>query len=389
VACAAGVSGATLYFLQPRVSSGFRPATNEWFALLTPAEARTVWGVPLIVAVFSLGGTLYIGLMGRRLSTERREWWGRLGGLLLISCGAWPLMFLIALGSSQFVKHCEQWIHSLNLAVLATTAFGVIASNRAGTADKEPGHIMTFVVTVTPYVFIGGSLVAMAWLIDRLCDSPLDLGNPWHPLIASAASFLVALALSWRFDINEFSMHNFYRNRLARCYQGASDPQRQAHPFTGFAESYQKVRLDQLQTLTRDAREEAADPLDATGESIEGPTFIGPYHIVNTALNLVSGKKLAWQKRKAASFIFSPLFCGFDASQSGAELDEEKDAPEPAGFRPTGSYAGNVKLGAAVAISGAAASPNMGYHSSAPLAFLMTIFNVRLGSWLGNPRREA
>jgi hypothetical protein len=27
----------------------------------------------------------------------------------------------------------------------------------------------------------------------------------------------------------------------------------------------------------------------------------------------------------------------------------------------------------------------MGYHSSAPLAFLMTVFNVRLGWWLGNP----
>jgi hypothetical protein len=28
----------------------------------------------------------------------------------------------------------------------------------------------------------------------------------------------------------------------------------------------------------------------------------------------------------------------------------------------------------------------MGYHSSTPVAFLMTVFNVRLGQWLGNPR---
>jgi hypothetical protein len=42
-----------------------------------------------------------------------------------------------------------------------------------------------------------------------------------------------------------------------------------------------------------------------------------------------------------------------------------------------------------MAISGAAASPNMGYHSSAPLAFLMTVFNVRLGWWLGNPRHKS
>lgn len=46
-------------------------------------------------------------------------------------------------------------------------------------------------------------------------------------------------------------------------------------------------------------------------------------------------------------------------------------------------------LATAMAISGAAASPNMGYHSSPPLAFLMTVFNVRLGWWLGNPRHRS
>ena len=39
----------------------------------------------------------------------------------------------------------------------------------------------------------------------------------------------------------------------------------------------------------------------------------------------------------------------------------------------------------AMAISGAAASPNMGYHSSPIVTFLMTLFNARLGWWLGNP----
>ena len=42
----------------------------------------------------------------------------------------------------------------------------------------------------------------------------------------------------------------------------------------------------------------------------------------------------------------------------------------------------------AMAVSGAAASPNMGFHSSPPLAFLMTLFNVRLGRWFANPTRR-
>jgi hypothetical protein len=45
-------------------------------------------------------------------------------------------------------------------------------------------------------------------------------------------------------------------------------------------------------------------------------------------------------------------------------------------------------VGAAVSISGAAASPNMGYHSVPSLAFLMAFFNVRLGYWAGNPRNK-
>ena len=46
-----------------------------------------------------------------------------------------------------------------------------------------------------------------------------------------------------------------------------------------------------------------------------------------------------------------------------------------------------VALGTAMGISGAAANPNMGYHSSAQTAFLLTLFNVRLGWWLGNPTK--
>ena len=36
-------------------------------------------------------------------------------------------------------------------------------------------------------------------------------------------------------------------------------------------------------------------------------------------------------------------------------------------------------------MSGAAASPNMGYHTSPVIAFLLTLFNVRLGWWFPNP----
>ena len=55
------------------------------------------------------------------------------------------------------------------------------------------------------------------------------------------------------------------------------------------------------------------------------------------------------------------------------------------GFVQTMTYAypnPGIHLDTAVAISGAAVSPNMGYHSNPATAFLMTVFGVRLGWWL-------
>jgi hypothetical protein len=124
---------------------------------------------------------------------------------------------------------------------------------------------------------------------------------------------------------------------------------------------------------------------------------------VNVALNLVHGAELAWQDRKAESFTISPLHAGncrlgyrrTSPSKEQRELEVALAGPAGAGLwqwrkrRYSPRYYGGecgVSLGTAMAISGAAASPNMGYHSSATVTFLMTLFNARLGWWLGNPR---
>jgi hypothetical protein len=101
------------------------------------------------------------------------------------------------------------------------------------------------------------------------------------------------------------------------------------------------------------------------------------FHVVNITLNVVKTARLAWQQRKAESFTVSPL-------HSGAAYK---------GYRPSNDYGGKeptpgISLGTAMAISGAAASPNMGYNSSPSITLLLALFNVRLGWWLGNPGEE-
>jgi hypothetical protein len=97
-------------------------------------------------------------------------------------------------------------------------------------------------------------------------------------------------------------------------------------------------------------------------------------HVINTTLNLVGGDKLAWQQRKAEPFSISPLHSGCFRL----------------GYRRSRDYGGRdfggITIGTAAATSGAAASSNMGYYTTSPvISLLLTLFNVRLGWWLGNP----
>ena len=224
---------------------------------------------------------------------------------------------------------------------------------------------------------------------------PLYIAAHWHilevvtnswlfPLCALA--FLACLLMAWRVDLNEFSMNLFYRNRLVRCYLGATHDDRVPSPFTGFDCG------DDL--FLKDLRSEKY--------------YSGPFPIFNGTLNLVSTRDLAWQERKAESFPMTPLRCGYDTwfervnlsrdfptgdeGEASRRDDREaaKDLDEFA-YRRTERYAyndGGFHVGTAVGISGAALSPNMGFHSVPSLAMLMTFFNVRLGFWAGNPRNE-
>lgn len=114
-----------------------------------------------------------------------------------------------------------------------------------------------------------------------------------------------------------------------------------------------------------------------------------PLHVVNMALNLVRGTNLAWQDRKAESFTASPLHCGSCQIPDFEDDEDGQRRPVYGSYRRSRDYGGRdtkgISLGTAVAISGAAVSPNMGYYSSPLVTFLMTLFNVRLGWWLGNP----
>ena len=336
-------------------------------------ELALVIGPPLALIGPMITMLALVGLLGRSFSDARREWLSRFAAWV----GLYGLIWIAFVGFSLFghtvITLLGPYMKTKIVALLGwagTTLAGLLAgkSSRTTGATPEKGsksNSSELVATIAPYVFIAGLLLIISWLADVLFAKSQSYGDLFGILVF-VVPLVICVAFAWRVDINEFSMHAFYRNRLTRCYLGASNFSRRPNPFTGFDDKDADVAMSEL---------------------IPHNGYYGPYPLFCTALNLTRGQDLAWQERKAASFVFSPLYCGYDVGWTAA-----KHAKHPMrfnGFVETENYAypsPGIHINTAAAISGAAVSPNMGFHSNPATAFLMTIFNVRLGWWLANPR---
>jgi hypothetical protein len=340
-------------------------------------EILTV-SAPAFLTLLSIAVFLYMGLLGRHFPDDRREWMARLSGLLALCCIGW----VAVCGTATYGPGFVDWLGSktagylgkggISVAWILTTVAGAF-SGRAAAKDggaSVAGIPASLVAKVAPPLFVGGLLLLLSKALSSFAPQ-----QGWGAFGMSAGCGLLALFLSSRVDINEFSLHLFYRNRLVRCYLGGAragrEPGRMPDPFTGF-----------------DSRDDF--PVSALAPS---KGYSGPYPIFNTTLNLAHGDELAWQERKGEAFVFTPKFSGFDVTHGRATHPRKAGQPKLSygGYRPTHDYAypgsDGISVGTAVAISGAAGSPNQGRQTSASTAFLMTVLDVRLGWWLGNPRR--
>jgi hypothetical protein len=237
---------------------------------------------------------------------------------------------------------------------------------------------------------------------------------PYQAWVAFVGFLALFVLFGLRVDVNRFSLHNLYKLRLIRCYLGASHDDREPNPFTGF-DDRDDIALADLAIVNVDG---TARPTRPEGEVAgESPYHIHrPYHLINAACNLTAGRELAWQERQAANFVLSPLYCGHglvesDAAQTTgvawrpvggprpppATATPPTPQPLPEGYVHTSLFGGTphtdgtidedqqMTLGIAMATSGAAVSPASGRLTQPSLAFLLTLFNARLGRWSPNP----
>ena len=159
--------------------------------------------------------------------------------------------------------------------------------------------------------------------------------------IAAAALFLFWPILS----VNSNSLHQLYRDRLGSAF-----------------------------LITRRVKGAATDEIDYadTFKLSAINTKYAPYHLINTALNVPGSTFANRRGRNADFFVFSRLYIGSEAT--GYVDTESAEA-----------IVDGLNIGTAMAISGAAAAPNMGMASIRPLSPTIALLNVRLGRWIRHP----
>jgi len=352
----------------------------EWFAY--------VFGPSFVLLALTLGVVVMIGMLGRASPDWRREWWTRFGswtgiygaGFLAISAATvlGPLLTLYALDGSWGAK--VKW--GTVLGWIGTVVGGLFAGN--GTQPETNGartwkaQAIRVFARIASLVFIVGAVCLVATFVHVVLvkispqGAGIEAAAYWmnanaidrNTYLATAAGVLaIGVFCSWRFELNVFGLNQFYRNRLVRCYLGATrwiPGLRRQHKFTGF-DAADDLQLSDLRHVDTD-----------------DPPYRGPFPLVNCSLNLGGSSDLTLHTRHSASFVMTPLRCGAERPSMG--------------FAPTrtdrGDFAGGVSLGQAISVSGAAASPNMGYDTSPIVAFLLTMFNVRLAWWFPNPGRR-
>jgi hypothetical protein len=189
-------------------------------------------------------------------------------------------------------------------------------------------------------------LVAVALLqaLLYLGTRPLTIEASWiNPLgymdgrilLASACALLATVAILC-VDVNFTGLHRLYRDQLAKTFVESS-------------------RVEFSASL---------DEINASGQA--------PYHLLNATVNLSESENNSLKGRGGDFFVMSKRWTGSRAT----------------GYFTTSSWKtgkDSFDLATAMAVSGAAASPQMGLLSKRSLAPLLSLMNVRLNYWVKRP----
>jgi len=215
--------------------------------------------------------------------------------------------------------------------------------------------------THTPQWLLSSALIFSKTAVGlaNFLDLPPSWRLEYRPLISLYLFLaLVLWFLGWQLMPNANSLHRLYRDRLSKAFlfnpRVLSQPRQIAR---------NEPSLDQGRDFA------PLDDMRVSDLSVE----LAPYQLINAALNIQGSDYANRRGRNADFFLFSPRYIGSNATGYAPMREFEVQAQD-------------LDLATAMAISGAAASSNMGSSSIKPLTPTLALLNVRLGYWLKNPR---
>jgi hypothetical protein len=194
-------------------------------------------------------------------------------------------------------------------------------------------------VLSTALLLLLAAIVPAGLWLGMMTLAHQGMGDPavyasWYAQIA------IVLVLTWPFlSVNSNSLHQLYRDRLGRAFlmPDPNDPEK--------VDNFCLSKIDPAAT---------------------------PYHLINAALNVPGSRFANRRGRNADFFLFSRRFIGSEATDYVKTEDAER-------------VVDRLNIGTAMAISGAAAAPNMGMASIKPLSPTIAFLNIRLGRWIQHP----
>ena len=279
-----------------------------------------------------------------------------------------PSLALLAVSTIPLVPSYLTQYASTKHLTLATSIVGLASG--VGSAlygyytflrSIVPGLVGQIAATIGSIAYLYATLVVAYVLAICLVDYrflPMDWSQWLYDGLV--ASIVIAFAIGFIANVNYVGFHRFYRDRLMEVFMPTDVS------VTSSKVNYSPV-ADNLSIS--DLRSFFAQPTDLRKAR--------PYPLINTNAILINDADQTVASRGGDNFLVSPLYIGSRAT-GWQDIQEYIDRNGP------------FTLASAMAASGAAANASAGYVGTGItmnpfVSSVMSLLNIRLGLWVGNP----
>ena len=322
------------------------------------AQAQGIF-LTMFLLMFAISSLSLGDYMIRKLIPEKALGFSALSALVLLVL-VFVVLSIVRGRRGRSLSDQEPWetgIFALLLVPPFLASLGIfhdlIAKSLFRPLDADP----TF-LSVSLIVFVFSSVCALAFLTRLSATRPFFLSlisvlfvlflessifqiftqiGPVLSLVVVLGIGFIVFLLWMNVDANSTSLHGYYRRKLADAFLIGENCQ-------------------------------PTSPLKLT----EFDGTCAHFPIINCALNAPGSNDARMRGRNADLFSFSPV-------STGSDLIGHKPTPDWEAANPS------LDIATAMALSGAAVSPQMGLQTRRFTSFWLTLLNMRLGAWLKNP----